>query len=289
MAHDRSLRLLVITGLSGSGKTSVLHALEDRGYFSIDNLPVLLLPGLLSLLEKADPRIEKLAVGMDIREGSFLREYKSVFQGVRDKGIKPEILFLEASTDALLRRFEETRRPHPLAGERTLLEGIEREKERLFALKQSADKVIDTTHYNIHQIRQYVHTLYEDADKKEKRLQLELISFSYPRGIPLHADVIVDMRFLPNPHYDPALKPLDGRDRRIQKAIQADERATEILDKFLEWVEAMVCIYEEEDRTYFNVGIGCTGGRHRSVAVLCLLEEKLGALGYRIKVFHRDL
>ena len=289
MVHDRPLRLLIITGMSGSGKTSVVHALEDMGFFCIDNLPVLLLPGLLRLLEGADQKIEKLAVVMDIREKAFLQEYPGVFQSVRKSGVKLEVLFLEASTEILLRRFEITRRPHPLAEGQTLLEGIEQERKRLFVLKQSSDRVIDTSHFNIHQIRQYINIFCGTTDKEKKKLQLELVSFSYATGIPFHTDLIMDVRFLPNPHYDLELRERDGRDPKIQAVIRGDSKSYEILETFIQWVEAMVSFYEEEDRAYFILGIGCTGGKHRSVAVVCLLEERLKVLGYSPKVLHRDL
>jgi len=289
MGQNRAFRLLIITGLSGSGKTSVVHALEDEGFFCVDNLPVLLLPGLMELLRGADTGCGKLAVVMDIREPGFLVGYAGMFEKVKQQGTKPEVLFLDAATDALLRRFEETGRPHPLGVNGALMEGIECERTRLSVLKQSADRVIDTSHFNVHQLRNYVRSLYGETEQEGKRLQVELLSFAYTNGVPLHMSLIMDVRFLPNPHYDPELTDLDGRDEAVRAAVRKNPEATELLERFLHWVQGMVLFYEREDRTYFNMGIGCTGGKHRSVAVVCMLEERLRALGYSPCVSHRDL
>jgi len=288
LADEELMRLLIITGLSGSGKTSVLHALEDMGFFCVDNLPVKMLPGLVDHAEQSGDTVEGLAVGIDMRERSFLREHPRVFQSVRERGIKPEIFFLETTTQVLIRRFGETRRRHPLAADRTLLEGIEREKEQLTGLRQVADKVIDTSSFNIHQLRNYVQGLVGPPEERGHRLQVEITSFSYAKGLPLQADLIMDVRFLPNPHYDPALKDRDGRDPEVQAYIRKDPKAAKILETFVEMIEEVVAFYEKEDRAYFVLAVGCTGGRHRSVAVVCALEERLRLRGVSPKIFHRD-
>jgi len=289
MTDKPPIRLLIITGLSGSGKTSTVHTLEDMGFFCVDNLPILLLPGLLQLLESADQKIEKLAVVMDIRGRSFLQDYEGIFREVRTKGIKPEILFLDATTEVLLRRFGETRRPHPLSGEKTLLAGIECERERLLGLKEIADNVIDTSDFNIHQIRRYLNATYGTAENTERQLQIELISFGYPKGVPFHADMMMDVRFLPNPYWDTVLRDRDGRDAEVQRAVLSESKAREILENFFQLVETFVGYCNSKERAYFILGIGCTGGRHRSVAVVCMLEERLRTLGYSSKVVHRDI
>ena len=283
------MRLLIITGLAGSGKTSVLHALEDMGFFCVDNLPVQLLPGLIDYLARSGDRAEGLAVGIDMRERNFLEEHPRVFQVIRDGGVKPEVLFLETATQVLLRRFEETRRRHPLAGKWTLLEGIEWEKHQLSGLRQMADKVIDTSSFNIHQLRNYVQVLCGVPGEERQRLQVEIISFSYAKGLPLQADLIMDVRFLPNPYYDPTFKDRDGRDPAVQGYIRNESKANEILEAFLQLIEEVVAFYEKEDRAYFVLAVGCTGGRHRSVAVVCALEERLRQRGFFPKVFHRDI
>jgi RNase adapter protein RapZ len=288
--QDRdSIRLLIITGLSGAGKTSALHALEDTGYFCIDNLPVLLLNGLLDLIEGSEAEFGRLAVGMDIRAGRFLDQHEKVFQQVRNRGIRPEILFLEASTESLVRRFKQTGRPHPLARDRALLDGIEEERGNLSMLKHLADRIIDTSKFNVHQMRQYFNRGYGRIAKDAKKLQVELFSFGYSQGIPLQGDLILDVRFLPNPYYDPDLRDRDGRDPVVQEAIQSDAKSTEMLCQCFRWLEAMIDFYENEDRAYFQVGFGCTGGKHRSVAVVSILDKRLRDRGYHPFVLHREL
>ncbi|MEW6439478.1 MAG: RNase adapter RapZ [bacterium] len=283
------MHLLVITGLSGSGKTSAIHALEDAGYFCVDNLPILLLPGLVQLLRSAKEPMERLAVVMDVREGGFLREYGRVFRELTEGGIKPEIVFLEAPTEVLLRRFEETCRPHPLAGERTLLDAIEWERRQLAGLRETADRVMDTSSYNIHELRRSLRELYCGTGRPTGQFQVELISFSYAKGIPPQVDMVLDARFLPNPHYDPELKERDGRDAEVRRYVERDAEASKILRKLLEIVEEMMAFYARSDRAYFVLGVGCTGGRHRSVSVVARLEERLKALGYRLTRTDRDL
>lgn len=283
------MRLLIITGLSGSGKTSVLHALADLGFYCVDNLPVHMLPGLVDYLARSVDNVEGLCVGIDMRERHFLREHPRVFQALRDGGIQPEIFFLETTPQVLIRRFEETRRRHPLAEGRTLLEGIEWEKEQLSGLRQGADRVIDTSSFNIHQLRHYMQVLCGPSGGEEQRLQIEAISFSYAKGLPFQADLIMDVRFLPNPHYEATLKDRDGRDPEVQGYVRRDSKSREILEAFFRLIEDLVVFYEGEDRTYFVLAVGCTGGRHRSVAVVCALEERLRLGGYSPRVFHRDI
>jgi UPF0042 nucleotide-binding protein len=283
------MRLLIITGLSGSGKTSVLHALEDLGYYCVDNLPVKMLPGLVDYVAAAGYAADGLAVGIDMRERRFLQEHAGVFRAIREEGIKPEVFFLETATQVLIRRYEETRRRHPLCENRTLLEGIEWEKKQLSGLRQSADRVIDTSAFNIHQLRNYIQVLGAPSEGKRHRLQVEIVSFSYAKGLPFQADLVMDVRFLPNPHYDSALKDRDGRDAEVQEYTRRNGRAAEILESFIRLIEDMVALYEKEDRAYFVLAVGCTGGRHRSVAVVCALEERLRLRGLAPKIFHRDI
>jgi len=287
--HETSGRLLVITGLSGAGKTSAMHALEDMGYFCVDNIPAVLLPGLLALMDGSDPRMERLAVAMDIREGRFPESFEQVLARVLERGVEPELLFLDASTESLLRRFGQTARPHPLGCGRTLREGIESERESLSRLMRRADRVIDTSSLNIHEIRQYLNRLYGRGESGEKKLQIELISFGYARGIPLEADLIVDVRFLPNPHYDPALREQDGRTCEVQEAVQAERETRDILMRCFEWLETLVARLEKTDRAYLKMGFGCTGGKHRSVAAATLMERRLRDGGYSPRVLHRDI
>jgi len=283
------MRVVVITGLSGSGKTSAVQAMEDVGYFCVDNLPVLLLSGLVDLLASSGDPIRRLAVVMDLRDERFVAEHRRVFDELERKGVRVEILFLEASTPVLLRRFEETRRTHPLSGSRTLVEAIELERNRLGPLREIAERVLDTSHFNIHALRRTLRELYGEKGETAKGLQIELISFGYAKGIPLHADIVLDVRFLPNPHYEHDLKEKNGRDPRVVEYIRQDPAAARILEKLLDWVQEMALVYAASDRAYFVLAVGCTGGRHRSVAVVALLEERLRSKGYRPYVVHRDL
>lgn len=283
------MRVVVITGLSGSGKTSALQAMEDAGYFCVDNLPVLLLSGLVDLLTSSQDPIRRLSVVMDLRDERFLAEHRRVFEALETRGVRPEVLFLEAPTAVLLRRFEETRRSHPLTGSRTLLEAIELERNRLGPVREIADRVLDTSHFNIHALRRTVHELYAEAGRPGKSLQIELISFGYAKGLPLHADMVLDVRFLPNPHYASDLRDRNGRDPRVAEYIRKDPGGARMLEKLLDWVQELASVYAAMDRAYFVLAVGCTGGRHRSVAVVALLEERLRAKGYRPYVVHRDL
>jgi len=289
MKKPAPVHLVVVTGLSGSGKTSAIHALEDQGYFCVDNLPAKLLLGLLDLIQEAARKIEKLAVVMDIRERCFSGAFEEVFSRVRERGIPTEVLFLEASNESLMRRFDQTRRPHPLSRGRTLLDGIEAERAELSPMKRFADRVIDTSLLNIHQIRQYLVRLYGGKDPAVRTLQIELMSFGYARGIPRQADLILDVRFLPNPHYDPALRDRDGKDPAVQRAVLAEAESSALLESCMQWLVSMVRLYEREDRAYLKIGFGCTGGRHRSVAVVTLLAERLRSLGYAPLLLHREL
>ncbi len=283
------MRLLILTGMSGSGKTSALRALEDRDFFCVDNLPVQLLPTLIAYLEAAEEEIPALAVVVDMRERRFLERWPAVFRELREAGVNFEVFFLEAETQVLLRRFEETRRRHPLAAGRTLLEGIEWEREQLTGLRERADRVIDTSPFNIHELRGHMAALAGEDRREGKRLQVELISFSYAKGLPPQADLVMDVRFLPNPHYDPVLKDRDGRDPEVQSFVRRDEASNEILGRFFDLVTSVTAFYETEDRSYLVLAMGCTGGRHRSVAVVCEAERRLRALGYAPVVFHRDI
>ena len=282
------MRVVIVTGLSGSGKTAAIHALEDIGFFCVDNLPVLLLPGLIDLLMSAGDRFGRVGVVMDIREGVFLGEYPRVLEEVRGRGVELEVLFLETSTEVLLRRFEVTRRPHPLGAESTLPEGIERERAKLEGLRRCADRVLDTTCLNVHQLRHTIEGLYGGVGERS-RPQVELVSFSYAKGIPAHADILMDARFLPNPFYHPDLKDRDGNDEDVIGFIERDQKASEVLETFYRLVESLVGLSTYEDRAYIVVAVGCTGGRHRSVAVVNRLKSRLEALSLRPKVTHRDL
>ncbi|MDW7709208.1 MAG: RNase adapter RapZ [Deferrisomatales bacterium] len=282
------VRLVVVTGLSGSGKSSALKALEDLGFFCVDNLPVDLLPKFLELSVLAGGDLRRVAVGMDLRERHFLQRYRSAFQEVARLGVRAEVLYLEASDDVLVRRFSETRRRHPLADERSVTQGI-REERRLFeGLKGTSERVIDTSEMSVHDLKKAVWQHFRQSGEEET-LQVNLLSFGYRYGIPFEADVLMDVRFLPNPYFVPALQSRVGTEAGVQDYVLAAEEAQEFLARFLALLVFLLPQYEREGKTSVTVAIGCTGGKHRSVSLVEELARRLGSGGRRLRVLHRDI
>jgi len=269
------MNIVIITGLSGSGKSTSLKAFEDIGYLSIDNFPIRL---LLQFLEEVKESLEdkNIALVMDIRDKYFLKEYPEVFKSLKEKGYNFEILFLDARNDVIITRFNQTRRIHPLMKEKikSLEEAIEKERELLGDLKEIANSIIDTSNFNVHQLRNEIFRLYKERGV-HKNLILHFIGFGYKYGIPYEASFLFDVRFLPNPYFIPSLKPLSGKDKEvIDYLLNFSEtlKFIEYLESFLEW---LIPFYYKENRKYLTVGIGCTGGRHRSPAIIEILSQRL--------------
>ncbi len=284
----RAVRLVVVTGLSGSGKTAALKSLEDLGFFCVDNLPVTLLPKFLELSILARGEIRKVAVGMDLRERHFLELYRDAFDQVERLGIRTEVLFLEASEDVLVRRFSETRRRHPLAEGVSVVHGI-REEKRLFSeLEGRADRVIDTTSLSVHDLKRALWEYFKDSPGEET-LRVNLLSFGYRYGIPHEADVLVDVRFLPNPYFVPHLKGHVGTEECVQEFVLRFPEAREFLDRFGSLVSYLIPLYEKEGKTTVTVAVGCTGGKHRSVTLIEELGKRLGEGGRTLRLIHRDV
>ena len=282
------MKLIVITGLSGSGKSTALRAFEDMGFFCVDNLPIRLFPKFLELSSE-NSEVNKIATVMDVREKEFLISYERVFEEIHAQGYKIEILFLEASDEVLIRRFKETRRRHPLAKDGAILEGIAKERACLSDIKKMATKVVDTSFFSIHDLRQWVKSNYSSTLTSEQ-LSINLISFGFKYGLPYEADIIMDVRFLPNPYFVPGLKGLDGRDERVVNYIKKWKETGVFLEKFLDLIYYLLPLYCREGKTYLNIGIGCTGGRHRSVVIANILKEYLSKkMNYRISVNYRDI
>jgi UPF0042 nucleotide-binding protein len=287
---DQTARLVVLTGLSGAGKSEAIRALEDLGYFCVDNLPTSLIPTFAGLLTQSDETtIERAAVVVDMRDPGFLRGFAGVLRELRHrKSLGAVLIFLEASDDALVRRFSETRRPHPLAGDRSVLEGIIQEREQLERIKQMADKVFDTSDLTVHELRRAFMDI--SRGRASKQLSVTLVSFGYKHGVPLESDLLLDVRFLPNPHFVPALRSLTGRDRGVQEYIEKSEAAQVFLNKTTDLLRFLIPLYAREGKSYLTVGVGCTGGRHRSVMIAERLRRGLGRLeGVRLRVKHRDI
>ena len=280
---------IVLTGLSGSGKSQAIRALEDLGYFCVDNLPTTLIPTLAKLSLRAGGDINKVAMVVDVREGGFLSSFPKVFTRLRKMPrLNPVLIFLEASHAALVRRFSETRRPHPLAQDRPVSEGIRDERSRLTPIRDMADEIIDTSDMTVHELRQFFMGL--SRERSRARLVVTLLSFGYKHGIPVDADLVFDVRCLPNPHFVPALRRRTGRDRAVVQFMERDSSTREFMDRLQEYLRYVLPHYISEGKSYLTIAIGCTGGRHRSVMIAERLKKALADVGgASVRVRHRDI
>jgi len=282
-------RFIVLTGLSGSGKSHAIRALEDLGYFCVDNLPTSLIPTLADLVRREG--ISRVAIVVDIREKSFLNDFPKVFRKLRGmKGLNPALIFPEASHETLVRRFSETRRPHPMAPDKSPSEGIRAERQRMRGIRSMADQIIDTSALTVHQLRQTFAAFSGVARSEKAKLAVNLISFGFKHGLPMDADLVFDVRFLPNPHFVQRLRPKTGRDPEVVKFMEEHAATGELLDRLTDLLKFLVPQYVAEGKSYLTIGIGCTGGRHRSVMVAEKLRKALARLpGSRVRVQHRDI
>lgn len=280
-------QLVVVTGMSGAGKTQAIRCLEDMGYFCVDNLPPTLIPKFTELLEEAEDRLEKVAVVMDIRGGEVFGNLQDALGFLDQHGYKYELLFLEASAETLVRRFKETRRRHPLATKGGVLDGILEERYRLEPLRGRASKIIDTSDMTPKQLKLQLKELF--ADNKDYKLVVTVVSFGYKYGIPLDADLVMDVRFLPNPFYVKELRDLSGEDKRVQDYVMASPETNIFIERFGEMLKDLVPYYIREGKSHLVVAIGCTGGQHRSVTLANKLRTILDDPGYKIIVTHRDI
>jgi UPF0042 nucleotide-binding protein len=281
-------RILIITGLSGSGKTHVARALEDIGWFCVDNLPSALIPRFAELIRGSE-ELHRSALVVDMREREFLKQFPHVFRRLRGRGgVAASVLFLEADEKVLVRRFSETRRPHPLAINQPAIEGIREEREALRPIRKMADLILDTSDYTVHQLRDYIREHY-DVRHEAAPLVLSVTSFGYKYGVPSEADLVFDVRFLPNPNFVPSLKPLTGNHAPVIRYMRRQKDTAVFLDKMKSFLSYVIPRYIKEGKSYLTIGIGCTGGRHRSVMVANALAEALSGRGYPVRVRHRDL
>jgi RNase adapter protein RapZ len=281
-------RLLVITGLSGSGKTHVSRALEDAGWFCVDNLPTALVPSFAGLIRRS-PELRRSVLVVDVRERGFPQAFPRVYRELkRTGGLAPSLVFLEADERTLLRRFSETRRPHPLAESGPAIEGIRAEGKALEPIRKMADVILDTSRFTVHQLRDYVRERY-DVRAEGRRMVVSVLSFGYKHGVPPESDLVFDARFLPNPNFVPRLRPLSGMDAAVATYLRRQPETGMFLGKVLALLRFVLPRHEREGRSYLTIAVGCTGGRHRSVMLANAIGADVRKRGFPVRVVHRDL
>ena len=279
--------LVILTGMSGAGKASALKAFEDLGYYSVDNLPLELIPRFADLVRQST-EIDRAALVIDVREGIRLELFPAIVKKVR-KVLNTRVVFLEASEEALVRRFSETRRPHPMGREETVVESIRAERKRLDPIRNVADIVLDTTKFNVHELRAHINAQFEEREAAERNLTISSVSFGFKNGVPTDADLVFDVRFLPNPHFIPEFRDLTGKHPKVAQYVQSFTQTEEFLEKTTDMLEFLLPHYIKEGKSYLTVAFGCTGGQHRSVFIAEELRKRLEGAGYRAKANHRDM
>ena len=287
MSHPPRAELMIVTGMSGAGRSTAANVLEDQGWYVVDNLPPQLLPDLAGLVDASAEDVPRLAAVVDVRSRAFFTDFRAGLERLRDDGWRPSVASMNTTDEALVRRFESVRRPHPLQGEGRMLDGIIREREILRDLRSNADILIDTSGLNVHQLSAKVHELVGDTGGPA--LRVAVMSFGFKYGIPLDADLVFDMRFLPNPFWNPELRPFSGKDEVVRDFVLGQPGAREFLDGVLALLEPMTQGYLREGRSYVTLAVGCTGGKHRSVAMAEELAKRLASDQLGTLVVHRDL
>jgi UPF0042 nucleotide-binding protein len=282
-------RFVILTGLSGSGKTQAIRALEDLGYFCIDNLPTQLIPMMADLATREAAGLDKVAIVVDVREGGFLKQFPRVFRKLKaHPSVHPTLIFLEASHSTLVRRFSETRRPHPLAPDRSVAEGITEVRQKLNAIRSMADLVLDTSSLTSHELRDFFMRMSRDG-RPRTEMVINLVSFGFKHGVPVDADLVFDVRCLANPFFVEDLRELTGRDQAVVRYMRRHPATVEFIDKLTAFLRFALPQYVQEGKSYLTIAIGCTGGRHRSVKIAEALKKSLGSVtGVRLRVKHRD-
>ncbi|HEY3247307.1 MAG TPA: RNase adapter RapZ [bacterium] len=282
------IQFLIITGLSGAGKSNAMKVFEDLGFFCVDNLPPALLPKFAELCLQSDGAVRRAAVAIDVRGGEFFADLFTALDHLEAMGFDYQILFLDAADDVLVRRFEETRRKHPLASSGGVLQGIQSERRQLQAVKEAADKIIDTSLSSVRDLRDEIVTTFVHGEQ-QKGLAVSVVSFGYKFGIPLDADLVFDVRFLPNPHYQEALRPLAGSSPQVRRFVLEQEATREFMTRLSGLMDYLLPQYVQEGKSHLTIALGCTGGKHRSVVLADELAKHLSARGYRVRVRHRDM
>jgi RNase adapter protein RapZ len=282
-------QFMVVTGLSGSGKTHAIHALEDLGYFCVDNLPTQLIPTFAELCIRGEAGLGRVAIVVDVRERGFLTQFPPVYRRLRSlPGVDAKLIFLEASRSALVRRFSETRRPHPLAPDRSVAEGIDEERTKMLAIRAMADVIVDTSNLTVHELREAFGRLTRHEGARAEMV-VNLLSFGFKHGAPAEADLVFDVRCLPNPHFVDRLRRLTGRDAKVVRFMQQHQMTQDFIDHLTAFLKFALPHYVTEGKSYLTVAIGCTGGQHRSVMIAESLKRSLADIpGVRLRVKHRD-
>ncbi|HCY88103.1 MAG TPA: RNase adapter RapZ [Desulfobacteraceae bacterium] len=283
------LRVYIITGISGSGKSTVVQAFEDASFYCIDNMPMELVPKVLELPFKDLPEVKGAAFVMDLRSKTFVKNFVSGISALEEMGITPTIIFLEADNKTLVTRYSQTRRQHPLDSESRLLDNIKAEKEAMRSIRRVAHHIIDTSQCNVHRLKSVILDMILEADESVERMKINILSFGYKYGIPLDADLMMDLRFLNNPYFVPELKPLDGESEAVKSFVINDPETQRFLDRFYGLIDYLIPMYKKENKAYLTLAMGCTGGRHRSVAIARALFERLTDKGMTPSLVHRDI
>ena len=284
----KKIEIIIITGLSGSGKSTAIASFEDAGFYCVDNMPVALLPKFLELPIESNSEIAGLAFVMDLREKGFLSTYSSIFESLKEKGHKFKILFLEADEEILLQRYSQTRRHHPLSHAKSLLDGIRTEQEQLKNLKITSDKIINTSQYNVHDLKSVINDIAQQS-KNYAPMRINILSFGFKYGTPHDASLIMDVRFLANPYFVPEIKALDGKSQEIKNYVLNNDETRRFLRKYLDLLDYLIPLYEKEGKAYLTIAVGCTGGRHRSVTIAEAIYEHIIKFGEQIMITHRDI
>jgi UPF0042 nucleotide-binding protein len=283
----KDINIIIISGISGSGKSTALKTLEDLGFFCVDNLPILLLPKFVELCTSSTHAIMRVGLVMDVREKTFLREYKPTVQALKDAGFRVEQIFLNCADETIIKRFSETRRHHPLGEGTSVREGLNCERAMLCEIKSSADRVLDTSTLNVHQLRKALEDIFTGLAKHT--MAINFLSFGYKYGVPIDVDLVMDVRFLPNPYFVSTLKDLSGTDKRVSDYVLQWPETQEFIQRFTDLLTMLVPLYEREGKSYLTVAIGCTGGRHRSVTLADCLNQYYSQNRGDVAVTHRDI